>query len=209
MSESTNRTTESANASNGADKPPPLDAGLEADPVTETDADSAPGDAAAVAEKRSEAVAAFTARLGEVVALLMTMPRYRHMALQDLDWMVLAPLMRDQLAVATANARESGAKQLAGAVLTARVSEAVDVSIREQIKAGVFPVRLKPGDWTSGEIVWLLDVIAPTKPIATRILSEVSRARFKGQKVLVHPIVAGLVDKDVLRKVGGEGGEAA
>ena len=209
MSESTNRTNESAKGSNGAGEQAPIDAGLEAEANVETVAEGSADDAAAASQKRSEALAAFTARLGEVVALLMTVPRYRHMAIHDLDWLVLSPLMRDQLAVATANTKESGAKQLAGAVLTARVSEAVDASIREQIKAGVFPVRLKPGDWASGEIVWLLDVIAPTKPIATRILSEVSRARFAGQKALVHPIVAGLVDKDVLRKVGGEGGEAA
>jgi cytolysin-activating lysine-acyltransferase len=62
--------------------------------------------------------------------------------------------------------------RLAGIAIWASVSEEVDAKIREQIKAGVFPVRLKPEDWTSGKINWLLDVIAPSTKLATSVLAN-------------------------------------
>jgi len=157
-----------------------------------------PGGAPAVdpetAARRSALAAAVTARLGEVTAMLMGVPRYRYLSLQDLDWLVVAPLMADRLAVASAgvkgpDGKVGAARSPAGAVFTATVSEEVDQRIREQIKAGVFPVRLKPANWASGEIAWVLDVVAPAKPIAQRIVKEVVEARFKDGKVNVHPVV--------------------
>ena len=150
------------------------------------------------AARRSALAAAVTARLGEVTAMLMGVPRYRYLSLQDLDWLVVAPLMADRLAVASvgvkgADGKVGEARSPAGAVFTATVSEEVDQRIREQIKAGVFPVRLKPADWASGEIAWVLDVVAPAKPIAQRIVKEVVEARFKDGKVNVHPLVGQMV----------------
>lgn len=51
-----------------------------------------------------------------------------------------------------------------------------DAKIAEQTKTGVFPIRLKPDDWTSGEIVWLLDVIAPSREMATTVQSRCQAA---------------------------------
>jgi cytolysin-activating lysine-acyltransferase len=51
---------------------------------------------------------------------------------------------------------------IAGIAIWASVSESVSAKITQQVQAGVFPIRLQPGDWTSGKINWLLDVIAPT-----------------------------------------------
>jgi cytolysin-activating lysine-acyltransferase len=52
------------------------------------------------------------------------------------------------------------------------MSDAVDVKIREQVRAGVFPVRLTGEEWTSGETAWLLDVIAPSQRVATAVLAN-------------------------------------
>ena len=54
----------------------------------------------------------------------------------------------------------------------ASASEAVDAKLREQIKAGVFPLRLQAEDWTSGSINWLLDVIAPNRRLATAVITN-------------------------------------
>ena len=62
--------------------------------------------------------------------------------------------------------------------------------IREQIKAGAFPVRLKPDDWTSGEITWLLDVIAPSQKLATDVLLNFRKVLKTGSDVRIHPVVA-------------------
>lgn len=91
--------------------------------------------------------------------------------------------------------------QLAGIAIWASVSPEVDAKIREQIKAGAFPVRLKPEDWTSGEVVWLLDVIAPTRRLATSVHANFRQVATDKQ-VLIHPIVARQVDQEALEKLG-------
>ncbi len=61
------------------------------------------------------------------------------------------------------------------------------------------PVRLKPEDWKSGDIVWLLDVIAPTRELATMVLTNFQVA--KQDNIKIHPMVAHLVDPEVLAKL--------
>ena len=82
----------------------------------------------------------------------------------------------------------------------ATVDEAGDAKIKEQIKAGLFPIRLSPEERTSGEILWLLDIVAPTKKAATAVLLQFSK--IAGDKpVRMHPSVGRSVDADVLRRV--------
>jgi hypothetical protein len=66
--------------------------------------------------------------------------------------------------------------------------------------AGGFPVRLKPEDWKSGDIVWLLDVIAPMRELATMVLTNFHQVA-KQDKIKIHPMVAHLVDPEVLAKL--------
>lgn len=133
----------------------------------------------------------------------MNLPRYRHQALGDLMHVVLDPLMRDRVAIAHVrndNHPEGDEQTVAGIAIWATVSEAVDAKIAEQIKAGVFPVRLASEDWTSGEVVWLLDVIASDRSQATRVLANFRQ--LSGERpVKIHPIVARSVDPVLLEKM--------
>lgn len=65
--------------------------------------------------------------------------------------------------------------------------------IREQIKAGVFPIRFKPEEWMTGDqkrsLAWLLDVIAPSQKLASTVLANFSQVVKEGD-VRIHPIVA-------------------
>ena len=90
---------------------------------------------------------------------------------------------------------------LAGVVLWASVSEEVDAKIREQIKAGVFPVRLAAADWTSGSNHWLLDVIAPMPALATSVLANMKQV-VKDGDLRIHPVVTRLVEKGALDRLG-------
>ncbi len=85
-------------------------------------------------------------------------------------------------------------------LLGAPGSDAVDAKLTEQVKAGVFPVRLSNEDWVSGETVWLLDVIAADRKQATAVLANFTQ--LSGDKhVKVHPIVARSVEAGVLDKM--------
>ena len=146
---------------------------------------------------------------GQVVMAIMNLPRYRHQSLGDLAQLVLEPLIRDRIAIAHPAKDQPGMlTDIAGFAIWASVSEEVDAKIREQIKAGTFPVRLKPEDWQSGSINWLLDVIAPDRKTAGRVIANFAQVVKTGE-LRLHPQIGGLVEKELLEKMGGSRGPVA
>lgn len=144
------------------------------------------------------------AALGQIVLALSVVSRYRHQSFADLNSLIVEPLIRERIAIAQAKpvtTEEGAAGPLAGIAIWATVSDEVDAKIREQIKAGAFPIRLKPEEWTSGSRVWLLDVIAPTQQIASAVLANFSQV-VKNGEVRIHPLIARLVDPELLKKLG-------
>jgi cytolysin-activating lysine-acyltransferase len=111
---------------------------------------------------------------GKIALALLTVLRYRYLAISDLQYLVLDLLFRDRIALAqpTNAAGVVDERDMVGFAIWANVSEEVDAKIREQITAGVIPVRLKPEDWASGPINWLLDVVAPAAMLATAVLAN-------------------------------------
>ncbi|MGV2069054.1 toxin-activating lysine-acyltransferase [Agrobacterium sp. 22-226-1] len=128
---------------------------------------------------------------GQVVFALSSVPRYRSQNLSDLSHLVIDPLSHDRIVIASKK-EDDGAEQTTLApnaiAIWASVSADVDAKIVEQVKAGVFPVRLKPTDWNSGQIIWLLDVIAPTRELATSVLSNFHTVA-KQSQIKVHPVL--------------------
>lgn len=141
---------------------------------------------------------------GKVVMAMMMMPRYRHQTLGDLQHLVLEPLIRDRIAIAYPGDKESAAgADLVGLAIWASVSEEVDAAIRDQIRAGTFPLRLKSEDWTSGSINWLIDVIAPDQKTTARVIANFKQVVKEGS-LRLHPLITRLVDEETLRKMGAE-----
>ncbi|SDX67534.1 RTX toxin acyltransferase family protein [Ruegeria halocynthiae] len=136
----------------------------------------------------------------------MVLPRYRHQSIADLQHLVLDPLIRDRIAMAY-EANEDRANDVAGMAIWASVSEQVDKKIREQIKVGVWPLRLKPEDWVSGEFNWLLDVIEPDQKTTMRVLANFKQVAKNGD-LRLHPVIGRLVDKETLKKIGASQGAA-
>lgn len=139
---------------------------------------------------------------GKVALAMMMVPRYRSLSISDLGTLILDPLMRDRIAIAT-SAKEGEAQEgaLSGIAIWASVSEEVDAKIREQIKAGIFPVRLKAEEWNSGNVNWLLDVIAPNQRLTTAVIANFRQVVKEGD-MRIHPIVTRLVDPEALKKMG-------
>lgn len=81
------------------------------------------------------------------------------------------------------------------------MSEEVDAKIRDQIKGGSFPIRMKPDDWTSGEINWLFDVIAPDQKTTIDVIANFKQV-VKNGDLRMHPVVGRLVDEEILKKMG-------
>lgn len=139
--------------------------------------------------------------IGLVVMAIMNLARYRHQSLGDPTQMVLEPLIRDRIAIARPAKEEPGMlTDIAGFAIWASVSEEVDLKIRDQIKAGTFPIRLKPEDWQSGQVNWLLDVIAPDRKTAGRVNANFGRVVKTGD-LRLHPQIAGLVEPEMLEMI--------
>ena len=93
-------------------------------------------------------------------------------------------------------------ESVVGIALWASVSAAVDAKISEQIKANAFPVRLAPEDWTSGDTVWLLDLIAVDRQQATSVLANFRQ--IAGERpVKIAPLAARLIDPEVAERLRG------
>ncbi len=145
--------------------------------------------------------------VGQVVLAIMNLPRYRHQTLGDLMHVVLDPLMHDRVAIAytrkpdqPAGPKANDEQSVAGIAIWATVSAEVDAKITEQVRAGVFPVRLASDDWTSGDMVWLLDVVAQDRAQATRVLTSFNQLS-GNRPVKIHPIVARSVDPALLERM--------
>ena len=140
---------------------------------------------------------------GKVALAFAASPRHRHLCVGDLLPLVFDPLLHDRVAIAHAAKAETKFDDgsLVGIAIWASVSEQVDTSIREQIKAGVFPVRLKSDDWTSGKINWLLDLVAPSPQLATAVIANFKQV-VRGGELRIHPLVSSLLDGETLRKMG-------
>jgi hemolysin-activating ACP:hemolysin acyltransferase len=92
----------------------------------------------------------------QIVSLLMRSPRHKHYALTDLEWLVLPPLERGQLKIAEAKTQPDGPTVPAGFLLWASVSPEIDKRLSQTPNA---PMRLRPDEWKSGDILWLIETI--------------------------------------------------
>ena len=173
-------------------------------PPTQSDAaqQTAPQVDPELAEKLGQLRTVLRENFGKAVMALMMVPRYRAQMLGDLQHLVLDPMLKDRLAFAyPGKSDQQIAPDMTGFAIWASVSEDVDARIREQIRNGVFPIRLKPEDWNSGDKNWLLDVIAPdTKTVRTVIANF--RQVIKEGELHLHPLISRLVDAESLEKMG-------
>ena len=176
--------------------------------ATETAAQSSEVSTAAIDPELAAKIAAVRSHIresfGKVAMAMMMLPRYRNQTLADLQHLVLEPLLRDRVAIAYPGGEKANAlSDIAGVAIWASVSEEVDGRIREQVQAGTFPIRLKAEDWNSGEINWLLDVIAPDQRTTANVIANFKQVVKEGS-LRLHPIVTRLVDADTLSKMGAE-----
>lgn len=161
-------------------------------------------------KKLADAKSQIYSIFGQVVLALSAVPRYRSHTLSDLTHLIMDPLVNDRIALAQLKGDQNAslsALSPSAIAIWASVSEEVDAKIVEQTKAGVFPIRLKPSEWNSGSITWLLDVIAPTQEAATALLANFNKLANQNE-IKIQPIVSRLVDPDILKKLAAKPGGA-
>ena len=87
--------------------------------------------------------------LGEVTWLMSQSPVHKRMFIEDIEWLVMTPVLLNQFRLYYSEDRP------VGVVLYARV----DTDTAAVLSAGTN--RLRPQDWTSGDTIWVVEVISP------------------------------------------------
>ena len=154
-----------------------------------------------VAEKIANLRSHVRESFGKVVMSMMMLPRYRHQTLMDLQHLVLEPLMRDRIAIAQRGGEQAGSHDIAGVAIWASLSDEAEARLRDQIKGGTWPIRLKADDWNSGQNNWLLDVIAVDHKATASVIANFRQVVKEGSLKL-HPVITRLVDAETLEKMG-------
>jgi len=159
--------------------------------ATKASADAAPGPVqvpddkpAPLTEKiRREAAAlrnafAFT----QVVGVLMRSQHYRQYKIADLEWLVVPPVAAGQFRIGEVkpDPKQNAAIPVA-VVLWASVSPEVDKRLTE---ADTMEFRLKPEEWTSGNIIWLVHAAGETR-FVRHVVDQLTKTTFKGREIKV------------------------
>lgn len=106
----------------------------------------------------------------EILWLMAQTQSHRHFFFADAEWLIFAPVARSRFRIYR---DEKGAP--AGCVLWASLSDDVE----KRVETG--GARLAPADWTSGENLWIIDVIAPQGRAASMV-EEMRNTVFKGRR---------------------------
>jgi cytolysin-activating lysine-acyltransferase len=87
--------------------------------------------------------------LGEITWLMSQSSRHKQFFISDLEWLVMTPVLLKQFRLFYDKDKPIGV------VFWATVNEEVE----ERLKKGTN--RLRPQDWKSGDLLWVVEVIAP------------------------------------------------
>jgi hemolysin-activating ACP:hemolysin acyltransferase len=134
------------------------------------------------ARRRAAAAVRHSLAFAQIVSILMHSPRYRHYTLGDLEWLVLPPLLTGQCSVAEAKSKENGASVPVAVALWASVSPDVDRRLAENLNT---PIRLRPDEWRSGDILWLIDAVGDRR-VVPGLLKQLADNTLKGREIKVR-----------------------
>jgi cytolysin-activating lysine-acyltransferase len=96
--------------------------------------------------------------LGEMTWLLSQSPRHRALAVGDLEWLIMPPLVHQQFYVFRDGQRP------VGLALWARCDRAAEAKLEKGLDEG----RLSVEEWNCGDSLWLVELIAPFADDANR-----------------------------------------
>jgi hemolysin-activating ACP:hemolysin acyltransferase len=156
------------------------------------------GGTASTKEAQRLAVSAIrqSVAFAQIVTVLMRSPRYRHYSLGDLEWLVIPALTTGQWRVVGAQSKQNGVSVPVAVALWARVSAEVDKKLSENLHV---PIRLRPDEWQSGDILWLVDAVGEPR-VVPQLLKQLLETSFKGREAKVR--AAGEDGKVTIRRLG-------
>jgi cytolysin-activating lysine-acyltransferase len=136
-----------------------------------------------------------SANFGQLVSLLMRSRAHRFSMLADLEYMVVPAIATRQFRVAEGVSAEAGLVAPVAAVMWGSVSAEVDQRLVQAVDQ---PIRLKPEEWRSGDIVWIVDAVGDPKAI-NALLQHLKQNELKDARVKMR--IQGKDGKPVIGRV--------
>jgi len=103
------------------------------------------------------------ASIGDIAVVLSRSPAHKYFSLADIEWMILPAVLSGQFYVAELANNETGFRAPIAVATWAFVSEEVDRRLENDLSRGV---RLRPDEWKSGDVGWIVDLTGDPRGIA-------------------------------------------
>ncbi len=145
------------------------------DAATKTASETAATDEAPPPKSNASAQPASPGEVvNQVLGLMLLSPAHKHLFIADLEWLVLPPVMARQFRLFRKDGR------VIAYASWALLTEEAETRFSDGGTRGVR--RLAPADWTAGDRLWLVDVIAPFGG-ADGVIKELREKVFAGRKI--------------------------
>ncbi|HJQ61206.1 MAG TPA: toxin-activating lysine-acyltransferase [Vineibacter sp.] len=182
-----------------------------AKPTASSDGGSAPAapesDPALPAEelqRRAALAKRLAGAFGEIVSVMMRSEPHRLTYLAELEWLVVPAIVSGQFSIADAQSKSHGAVTPVAAVLWASVSPEIDARLSAHPGR---PIRLKPAEWKSGDIVWIVEAIGDPRAL-NPMLKSLRQREWKDRTIKTRTLDA--QGRPVVKELqGGDQPEAA
>lgn len=135
-------------------------------------------------QRRADIAKRLAGAFGEIVSVMMRSEGHRLNYLAELEWLVLPALATGQFSIADAQSKSLGIVAPIAAVLWASVSPEIDKRLSEN---PMRPGRLKPEEWKSGEIVWIVEAIGAPRGLEP-MLKALREREWKGRTVRMRTV---------------------
>ena len=145
----------------------------------------------------------FSTIMGEIVWLLTQSPAHKHLALSDLEWMIMPPILLNQFKI------YHNEEQPVGVALWGYLSPEAEIRLKAVS-------RISPQDWGNGAsldqesglvakeggTLWLIEVISPFNDEKNnhqqQMLADLMQTSLKGQKFKIMRMNPGTSVKEVV-----------
>lgn len=114
----------------------------------------------------------FSATLGQIALVLMRSRQHKYSFLSDLEWLVMPAIATNQFMIAEQPDSGSGLSLPVAVAMWSTVSNDVDARISGNPR---LPIRLKPEEWTSGPIPWLMEAVGDPRAVGGLVRTLVER----------------------------------
>lgn len=147
--------------------------------------------AAAAAAPKGAGRNKFAESFAQIVGVMMRDKTFRSATLADLEWLVIPPLLARQYGLAHAAVPAPGVNVKAEAAPTTSkmmpVAVALWASVSDKLDKALSDTqtehpRLRAGDWTSGDNIWIMAAAGDQRAVPT-FLSQLTAKDFKNKSV--------------------------